>query len=514
MTKPYLNLAKPMFLLLAIAAPLTLYQSYRNYRDLVLSNADFRASLSSERDLMAHQIAHNFFSQPNQLEFQTMKRILPDGAIEGLKDFPETEFQSILAAATQSTQTVPNPLLALLFSEDRFPSGTPKRYAGMLEILSLNPTEMKRETQGRLLQVAADFWVGRELQPENFAFLLSKLPAILVPLFAHQRTFAGLEQTPGDGRFEVSLVVDDTQYHLAVPRGKLAELNRLTKALNQDTVFELGSRWADWGKIRFTLNARHTPMAGRLWKTSIVYAGMGIGIELVILLLYGIMMKYEKINRAQKQLLATTSHELRTPLAVMRQFSELLLSKRDRFDEKFVTYHAYIHRECLKMQFLVENLLSAAKFEYLKLQLNPEPFALKPWLEELAESVAQLSEPHPIRVDCPEVDVTWDRGLMGQVLVNLLENARIHAGTEIDVRVIVNGPQVRITVRDYGQVTDLDKLKRPKAFKPGLKGKSGLGLGLYLSDRILKAHGGALGFEAADPGLRVILELMAVCKNQ
>ncbi len=96
---------------------------------------------------------------------------------------------------------------------------------------------------------------------------------------------------------------------------------------------------------------------------------------------------------------------------------------------------------------------------------------------------------------------------MSQVLVNLLENARVHAGTHIDVKVSREGEQVHLSIRDYGETVDLAALKKIRVFNAEKQSKQGLGLGLYLVQRIIAGHGGSLDFQDANPGLRVLIEM-------
>jgi len=138
---------------------------------------------------------------------------------------------------------------------------------------------------------------------------------------------------------------------------------------------------------------------------------------------------------------------------------------------------------------------------------NCQFFELKPWLAELIDGVAGLAPEQKIRCTCPQIEVCWDAALMSQVLTNILENARIHAGTDIEVTVGVEAAAATILVRDFGTLADPSLIGRIQAFKPGGKSASGLGLGLYLSRRIVIAHGGSLTLDRADPGLTVKLVL-------
>ncbi|MCX7514376.1 ATP-binding protein [Frateuria sp. STR12] len=93
---------------------------------------------------------------------------------------------------------------------------------------------------------------------------------------------------------------------------------------------------------------------------------------------------------------------------------------------------------------------------------------------------------------------------MVQVLTNLLGNAIVHGTDETPVRVAVDGRDartLRIGVRNAGQVPAelLPRLFEP--FKSAHRRSDGLGLGLYIVDQFVRAHGGQASVGNTEAGV-------------
>ncbi len=508
MTRKYLALGKLLVAILALGTPVLFFQGYRNQRELVLRDAQFKASLSEERDLMVRQMVAGFFQSDRFVGNARYKREMPDGPLEGLPPLPEPEVLAQIA----NIELVPESraearFLEFLYAADHFPSGMPKRFAGLVELMRAAPLSLDELDYQRLYRVALEFWSGRGLANETFAFLIQRLPQPMRALFEHHLIFLTEVYEPLDRHFWARVERDGYQYLQMLQHEELEELNQILSAFDYDLRFVVSDCWTDWGQAQVTIESEPLAPEARLRESRLAYLGMGAAVELAILMVFAVLTRYEKVHQTQRRLLATTSHELRTPLAVMRQFSEMLIDRASSFQPKHQNYHQHIYRECVKMQLLVENLLSAARIENFKPRPEPRTFDLEPWLREIAQSIERLDEENEIRLDCPSLQVRWDPAMMNQVVVNLLENARTHAGTGVEIHASVQGKRVKLCVRDFGTGAKLEQLRRIRAFNSVTRPHNGLGLGLYLCDQIIRAHGGTMGFEQADPGLRVTLLL-------
>lgn len=508
MTLNYFNFGKIVILGLAAIIPLILYRSLESRIQTLQRDAQLQSYFAQERDRLVRQVLERRLQSTDIDSYIVFKRALPLGPIQGLAPFPETAFAHRISLNVGAQEADTSAWIALLHDASSFPSGMPKRYAGFLELIRQDPLYLSDQDRDRLLEVAGQFWVGEALNNSLFTFLIrQKLPKTLRPLFSDHLLFLGVDRVPEDDQIWLGFERKDTMVLAALPSAKRSDMNRDLQALRLETALVPSKTWTDLGTLRVSLKSETLPLAQRLHKEWLAHGILLFILEGICLLIYLLFHKYQKVNRLQHQLLAATSHELRTPLAVIRQFAEMLLDRSQRFESKIQTYHQFIYRECLKLQFLVENLLSAAKFENLKSQTNPVAFDLKHWLEEEVASLKQVFSEHAMELQAESVEVYWDQSLVSQILTNLVDNARKHAQTPIHIEARTLGNRVVVGIRDFGETFQLDSLQKIRAFHPYDSQKAGLGLGLFLCKKMMAVHGGELRFEDANPGLRVVLDL-------
>ncbi|HSN27674.1 MAG TPA: ATP-binding protein [Kofleriaceae bacterium] len=175
----------------------------------------------------------------------------------------------------------------------------------------------------------------------------------------------------------------------------------------------------------------------------------------------------------QKALLAAVSHELRTPLGHMRVLVE---TARDTGDRKALDE---MEREILMLDDLVGKLLASSRLEFGNLERRSVD--LGELVTTAANGVEVLAE--------GDLHASVDPTLMRRAVANLIDNARVHGGGAVSVRVERRGPQIAVEVDDAGPGVPADRRADAfRAFVPSSGG--GLGLGLALVSRIAVAHGG------------------------
>jgi signal transduction histidine kinase len=169
---------------------------------------------------------------------------------------------------------------------------------------------------------------------------------------------------------------------------------------------------------------------------------------------------------------------------------------------------AGIVRSSRRMNRMVDDLL-----DFTRIRLGPGiPVARHPMdmASVVADAVAEIAAAHPERVvtlhTAGDLHGAWDAERVGQVLANLIGNAIYH-GSQAPVRVTAEGVAEAVVVRVHNEGpaivdSDLRELFSPlKRLRPGAKAarhSGSLGLGLYIAERIVTAHGGTLDVSSSN----------------
>ncbi len=213
----------------------------------------------------------------------------------------------------------------------------------------------------------------------------------------------------------------------------------------------------------------------------------------------------EEADRFRRGLLGAVSHDLRTPLATIKVASSTLASRAELLSsEDARLLHQLIEIESDRLTRLVTNLLDMSRIEAGVLTLRREPTAVRQMVHDALTAMGSTLNDHTLEIEVPAslplVDV--DRVLMGQVLVNLLDNAARHAPERsvISVTGARRGDDVVLIVADEGP--GVPAREREAIFdrftQIGTGGRAGLGL--TIAKTFVEAHGERLWYEEAPGG--------------
>jgi PAS domain S-box-containing protein len=204
------------------------------------------------------------------------------------------------------------------------------------------------------------------------------------------------------------------------------------------------------------------------------------------------------LERLQQEFLAMASHELRNPVAAIRGHAQLM-QRRGTYSDRSVNV---IVSQSDQLRKLIDDLLLASQIEADRLDLHRVETDVSAEARLAVEGV-QASRP-ALRVTAPAepVVVLADQLRLRQVFANLLTNAIKYSpeGSEVVMGVIRRGEHVQVAVTDHGVGIPHDAL--PHLFDRFFRAEGaahqaqGLGLGLYISRRIVEAHGGAISVES------------------
>lgn len=213
--------------------------------------------------------------------------------------------------------------------------------------------------------------------------------------------------------------------------------------------------------------------------------------------------RLHELNTMRADFSAMIAHELGGPLTAIHKLNEILGDKRADTDTREYAVSA-IEGEIEVLNALVKDVRAAAVIEREGFEVELRPLSLGELLEDMEAYAGTLPGAHPVNVAfCgafrEDERVLADRKRAGQVLRNLLSNAAKYSpdGAPIEVRVGSRDGSIFIEVTDQGSGIHPDDVSRIfEKFSRGRDGQgrkvAGAGLGLYLSRRIIRAHGGEL----------------------
>ena len=230
----------------------------------------------------------------------------------------------------------------------------------------------------------------------------------------------------------------------------------------------------------------------------------------------------ERAARAKDDLLATMGHELRTPLNAVLSLSRVLQEQLGQvLSERQQQSFQVINASGQHLLELINDILDLSKLQAGKMMLKIEPVAVEPLCVTALDIVRQLAEQKHLRLalqtDGKVSTIQADPLRVKQVLVNLLSNAVKFTpeGGAVGIEVASDSAHgcVHLIVWDTGiGIAAADQLK---LFKPFVQiedsqhpAQPGTGLGLALSQRLARQHGGDLTVTSRlGAGSRFTLEL-------
>lgn len=228
--------------------------------------------------------------------------------------------------------------------------------------------------------------------------------------------------------------------------------------------------------------------------------------------------RLRELARMKADFTAMVAHELNNPLFAIRGLADMLATERLGEDARGRALAA-IQAEADALDALANDVRTSAKVEREDFAVEVRPVPLEELLDQAAAYARTLPGGHPLRVAGREADgeaapegtlrerVLADPDRVGQVLRNLLSNAAKYspAGAPIELRSVRLSDRVRIEIADRGRgvhPNDLGLIFEKFGRGRDASGRRvpGMGLGLYLSRRIVRAHGGELAARAAPGG--------------
>ena len=216
------------------------------------------------------------------------------------------------------------------------------------------------------------------------------------------------------------------------------------------------------------------------------------------------MRELRKIENYRREFIGNVSHELKTPIFSIRGFAETLLE--GALDDKGVrrSFVEKIMRNADRLRHLARDLAEIARIETGELKMTAAPFALRPLVQEVVESLEPAAEEKDVCLterlpeDLPRVE--GDRERLRQVVTNLIDNAikynKRGGRVEVTARQTPSGA-VKTSVVDDGIGVAPEHVERLterfyRVDQSRSRSQGGTGLGLAIVKHILGAHGSEL----------------------
>lgn len=217
----------------------------------------------------------------------------------------------------------------------------------------------------------------------------------------------------------------------------------------------------------------------------------------------------EQAVRMRDDFMSIVAHEVRTPLnglILETQLRKMHLARDNAAAFTLDKMHAMVDRDERQIKSLIrliEDMLDVSRIRTGKLSIRPSRF-------DLTQLVANLLHNFAPQVEAAECSISfiaeqpveghWDEFRIEQVISNLLTNALRYGGKGlIEVRVYSQDDQARVEVRDRGIGISEENQQRIFQQFERVSAKTvvaGLGLGLFISEQIVAAHGGSISVES------------------
>ncbi|MCR4428323.1 MAG: ATP-binding protein [Caldiserica bacterium] len=211
----------------------------------------------------------------------------------------------------------------------------------------------------------------------------------------------------------------------------------------------------------------------------------------------------ERLESARRDLLYAISHEFKSPLTFLFSACEVLKNcPQEEIPAVYQRWSEPLERNLKRLKRLVDNLMDSLRVREAKYPLSLGPSDLPTIIKECWEEQKPIAQSKNIETsfEIGEIPVlNLDREAMGRVVGNLLSNAVKFSpkNSQILIRLFKEEDVVTLQVRDQGVGIPEDELE--SIFQPFFrsrhahkKGFPGTGLGLYVSRKIVEAHGGTL----------------------
>jgi two-component system sensor histidine kinase/response regulator len=203
--------------------------------------------------------------------------------------------------------------------------------------------------------------------------------------------------------------------------------------------------------------------------------------------------------RFTETFVAAVGHDLRSPLSAIMTGVDVL---EHELPQGSRTLH-HIRSSARRMTGILDQLYEVARARLGDgMELAPRPADLVAIVGDVVRE-ARMSRPDRVIETTSRGDTegVWDVTQLARVASNLISNALTHGKADAPIRVSLDGDRADVVTVEVWNAGAIPADLQPRIFQPfarNQRSSRGLGLGLYIVQQIVAAHGGQLGFESAE----------------
>lgn len=225
----------------------------------------------------------------------------------------------------------------------------------------------------------------------------------------------------------------------------------------------------------------------------------------------------------QVRFLEVVSHQYRTPLAAIRSSIDSIGLALPAEDEGNRSRIERIRRSVARLVEILEVNLARSRLQGPAFRPELSRMSVGAVIQSAVQRARDLANGAEIRLDIPDDaasrQIMADTGMLEIALLNVLENAVKYTALKGDAPILLSleasGKNVAIAVRDEG--IGIPAAELPDVFKNSVRGSNatnaeGSGLGLFLVEKIVSAHGGTVDAESRESEGTTMRITLPVCK--
>ena len=246
------------------------------------------------------------------------------------------------------------------------------------------------------------------------------------------------------------------------------------------------------------IDIRITPPWWRSWWAYTLYIMAALAVIALAFTAYRRKQQADN-NESEIRFLIDVGHELRSPLTLIKSPLDMLL--RHGYDQQTDRALRGMKRNTDRMLQLVNQILSIRRIEKGQMRLHYAQTDMTQFVADIVHDYDYEAEKRKITLsftaDGDGLKAYIDRDNFDKVVNNLLTNALKYTqdGGEVTVALAADGGRLRLTVSDNGQGIDEEQLKRVfdrfyQVSSRTASGQLGFGIGLNLTYKLVKLHGG------------------------